>query len=138
MTFAIDPLTNDLVVNKSGTLQIVTGEQEVKQRILIALFELYGEYFLNTTNGVPFYSGTTASGQTYEGLLGSKNLSLVEAILRMVILGVPNVLSIASLQLTYPNHPSRKVLLQAQVEVQGASGPTIISIVTELTPSPGA
>jgi len=133
-TLALDPITNDVFINKSGILQTVYGAQEVKQRIIIALQEQYGEYFLAVQNGVPFYSGTTVTGQTFAGLLGSKNFSNIEAVIRLIILNVPNVVSIASLQFTMPDHAQRAVSLAAQVEVQGANGPEIISIVTELMP----
>jgi hypothetical protein len=130
ITWAVNPETGDLFINGSGTLQTVFGEQEVKQRILIALRHMYGEYFLDIPGGIPWYSGVTANGQSFIGLLGTKNQSLVETIIRMTILNVPNVLSIASLQIT--QNAKRNWSLAAQIEVQGQNGPSIISIVTEI------
>ena len=131
-TWAVNPITGDIFINKSGQIQAVYSAQEVKQRILIALQHIYGEYFLDVPAGIPWYPGTTATGQSYPGLLGSKNLILIESVIRMTILDVPNVISIASLSITYPIHAIRKATLNAQVEVYGINGPEIISIIDEL------
>lgn len=46
MTWAIDPIQYDLVINKAGTLQTTYGSDEVRQRVIIALLHLWQEYFL--------------------------------------------------------------------------------------------
>ena len=113
-------------------MQTVYGAQEAKQRIIIALQHFWQEYWLDLPSGMPWYSGVTSSGQPYEGLLGGKSQSLADAVIRQTILDVPNVLSIVSLQFTFPDHASRAVSLAAVVEVLGISGPEIINIEDEL------
>ena len=109
MTFAINPETGDLQVNKKGALQIVYGSEEVRQRILIALQHYYQEYFLNIPAGVPWY----------ELILGSKDKKLAEALIRRTILTVPNVVSIINFQMS---STGRSVSLSTDVQVTGIDG----------------
>lgn len=122
MTFAIDPRRNDIVIGKSGKLLLVTGAEEVKQRILIALQHHYQEYFLNVPAGVPWY----------EIILGSKDKKLVESLIRSAILDVPFVLSIVNLQVVWPSvSRARGMELYATVEVYGEQGTEIINIIED-------
>ena len=85
-TLKLDNLTNDLII-KDGKFVIVSGSDQVVQRIKIALGHYFAEYFLNTNKGVPWY----------EEILGAKGgSSTISSILRKVILDVPGVLRIAS------------------------------------------
>lgn len=115
MTFAINPETGDLQVNKKGALQIVYGADEVKQRILIALQHFYHEYFLNIPAGVPWY----------ELILGSKDHKLADALLRRTVLLVPGVVSIISSDF---NFSDRKLAISMTVDVKvlGVSNTVII------------
>lgn len=61
--FRIDPVTNDI------SAEYVSGSDEVLQRIRTRLRREYGEWFLNTTEGIPWI-GTNGSG-----ILGSKYYS---------------------------------------------------------------
>jgi hypothetical protein len=119
LTYAINPENMDLLVNSSGTLQCVYGAEEVRQRILIALNHFYGEYFLNVMGGVPWD----------ELILGSKNISMAEALLRRAVLEVPNVVSIIKFQVSFS---SRRLAIELMTEVNGIDGPEIIDIITAL------
>ena len=126
-TLAVDPIQYDLVINPSGRLQTTHGTDEVRQRIIIALLHLYGEYFLNSQSGMPYY----------EIILGSKDTSILETLARQTILDVPNVISIVSLNMDF-NGKIRFVALAAQVEVQGNLAPYIVDVVHEYNiPSAG-
>jgi len=90
-TWKLDYTHNDLTINSSVVLETITGTQEVKQRVVIALKHFYGEYFLNTEHGVPYK----------EAILGFKDLGLAESLLRSEILSVPGVISIETFKLSY-------------------------------------
>ena len=134
-TWAINPLNADVFLNRSSSLQIVTGEEEVKQRIIVALNHFYGEYFLDVPGGIPWYAGQTFTGQQFIGLLGSKDLRMASAIIRLVVLNVPGVLSIANFNLAF-DPVTRIASLGMQIEVEGTTGPSIIDIIHNLTITP--
>lgn len=120
MTFAVDPNTNDLFIfnNKLG---IIDGIDEVRQRVMIALHHEYQEYFLNVPAGVPWN----------ELILGSKNMRIVESILRDIVLNVPGVVSIISFAIDTPRlSNNRKLTISMQIEAQGIIGTNIIDIVS--------
>lgn len=51
---AIDPTTNDLFVRAEGDLAIVTGAEAIGQHVRQRLKTYRGEWFLDTTVGVPW------------------------------------------------------------------------------------
>ena len=79
---------HDLQV-RHGSIGVVYGADEVRQRIAIALQHYWQEYFLNVQDGVPWY----------EVLLGTKSKKTVEAIIRRNILDVPGVVGISYLNI---------------------------------------
>lgn len=120
MSFALSP-NHDLVIDRSGKLVLVTGADEVRQRVLVALLHDYQEYFLNTPAGVPWH----------EVILGSKDLASVAAVLRQIVLSVPGVLSIASFALGLSG---RMVTVKISIEVDTGAGDTdIIDVVSNLS-----
>jgi len=117
-TYALNT-ANDMVIS-NGKLVLVTGADEVRQRIKTTLLHDYQEYFLNTPAGTPWY----------EVILGSKDLPTVSAILRQIVLNVPGVLSIISFNIGLSN---RTVTISIRVEVQGINDTDIIDIVSNLS-----
>lgn len=94
--FRIDTATNDLATD--GDL-IIEGNDEVLQRIRTRLRREYGEWFLNTECGLPWY------GENGNGILGSKTIKRSEVLLliRGVIQDTDGVKSITKLSSTYSN-----------------------------------
>lgn len=92
--FRIDVATNDLATD--GDL-IVEGTDEVLQRVRTRLRREYGEWFLNTECGIPWY------GENGNGILGSKSIKRSEVLLliRSVIQDTDGVKSISKLSSTY-------------------------------------
>ena len=84
--------SNDLVIS-GGTFQLVTGKDEVVQRVLVTLRHYWQEYWLNLQGGVPWY----------ELILGRKNRKLAEIILRKIILEVPGVDGISQFSTSFVN-----------------------------------
>ncbi len=89
--FKIDPKTNDLVSD------YVTGNDEVLQRVRTRLRREYGEWFLNTEEGIPWF------GENGNGILGSKYKRREEVLLliRRCITNTVGVKSIVKLNTTY-------------------------------------
>ena len=83
---------NDIYIS-NGKIGNISNVDEVRQRILVTLRHNWQEYFLNVPGGVPWY----------ELILGGKDRHLYEALLRKIILSVPNVLSILSFSSSFEN-----------------------------------
>ena len=114
MTYAVGS-RHDLIIGRQGKLLLVTGAEQVRQRILVSLLHYWGEYFLNTLAGVPWR----------EIILGGKDVKTTLSVVRDAILAVPDVVSVVDLQARYV---SRGLGISAYVEVVGAAGTQIIEI----------
>lgn len=88
---AMNVNTNDLIV-KDGDLMLIDNAERVAQQILITLRFWYGEWFLNTTEGVPYLEYI---------LVKNPNLAHVRQILTEAIESVPGVVSLDSMDFEY-------------------------------------
>ncbi|PHP66557.1 hypothetical protein CSC94_12775 [Zhengella mangrovi] len=105
MTFfapSIDPSTNDLHLAADGNLAMVTGADAVGQhgRQRINTFE--GEWFLDTTAGLPWLSDIL--GQAYDP-------ELAEAIVKAEILDTAGVTGLSAFSISF-NKTTRGVLIK--------------------------
>ena len=98
-------VTNDDLAIKDGKFEIVSKKDEVAQRLKTALLHEYDEYFLNYTNGVPWY----------QSILGSRNTKNAELIFRKIALDVPGVISVIGLN-TNTSNGRTTVALTAEVQ----------------------
>lgn len=89
----LDPLTGDLVLTATDVL-IAKGTTAIAQSLLQRLRTFRGEWFLDTTLGVPFHEVVFAKGV---------NLQVVRSILRRIILETPGISSASDLVLDYDN-----------------------------------
>lgn len=95
-TLKLDTFSHDLTI-KNGHLVRVSGADEVRQRIKIALWHYFNEYFLNRPNGLPYYQQKNAG----ISILGSKmSRQTIYNIIREKILSIPGVLAIKNAQIT--------------------------------------
>ena len=141
-TWALNPFTWDIFLNGSGTIQNIWGNSEVVQRIIVTLQHVFGEYWLYTTHGLPWWQ-TPANNWA---ILGSKDYKTVEMIIRSAVLDVPGVVGIASINMSTPRASNNRAMqIEMQVEVAGLQGPQIANIVLTLkqtsanaAPAPGA
>lgn len=85
---ALNPTTGDLIPG------VVTGSAEILQRLRTRLNREYGEWFLDTTAGLPWY-------QEGNGLLGSKNRQLLILLVRRETLNTEGVERILQFNLVY-------------------------------------
>lgn len=76
----LDPLTHDLLLAGDGAL--IDGPERIVQQIKCTLLTLYGEWFLDTTFGVPYLESI---------MVKNPNRSEIEAILKDRIIDVPGV-----------------------------------------------
>lgn len=98
-SLALDPITGDLALSGAGgaaRLTLVSGADAVAQRIRGRVRLWLGEWFLDTSVGVPYLT-----------MLGRKGGErYVEATLRRVIASSPGVAALESFTLTF-DAPSR-------------------------------
>ena len=87
----LDPGTRDLVPG------IVTGPDEIMQRLITRLKRELGEWFLNTSAGLPWY-------QQGNGILGAKphTKRAVDLLIRRETLGTEGVERIIKLNTLFP------------------------------------
>lgn len=88
---ALDPATNDLAVT-DGDLALVHGVADVRQRVVLALRKLAGEWYLDRTEGIPYLEAV---------LVRDPNVAAIDAIFRAEIASVHGVLAITSFASTY-------------------------------------
>lgn len=109
---ALDSLTHDL------TGGIVSGQEEIAQRIKVRLLRILGEWFVNTDAGLPWYRGPSPIGNgemiPETAILGSRSKKYVDTWIRNEISeteGVEYVLDYNSIFDTQ----ARTVSIRAQV-----------------------
>jgi hypothetical protein len=88
---AMNVNSNDLIV-KDGDLMLLDNAERVAQQILITLRFWYGEWFLNTAEGVPYLEYI---------LVKNPNLAHVRQVLTEAIESVPGVVSLDSMDFEY-------------------------------------
>lgn len=89
----LDRDTHDLVI-ENGNLQIADEDRQIEQRLKVRLLFIFGEWFLNTASGVPYYESIWKK---------SPNLPQVDTILKSTILGTPGILELISFEGEYDN-----------------------------------
>lgn len=88
---ALDTVDHDITI-EGFDLQLVTGIDRVAQQIKIRFLFFLGEWFLNVSQGVPYYRDI---------LIKAPNRAVVEGLLREVIITTPNVLAVDELSFEY-------------------------------------
>jgi len=115
-TMKLDYFKNDLVIDSSGHFELISGGQEVCQRVRVALQHQFAEYFLNRLGGVPYYTKDRNKSQ----VLGSKNSEqLICNLLRKKLLDVPGVLQVKNPSIT---RMGRDYYFSCSILVQDDSG----------------
>ena len=85
----LDPVTHDIDLS-SGGFELVDGVDAIRQHVAIRLQFFQGEYFLDESRGVPYFTDI---------LVKNPDLVLIRSIFRQVILETPGVISITDYQL---------------------------------------
>jgi hypothetical protein len=115
----LDAATHDLVIATNGDLQMLDGAQRVAQQIKVTLLAFLGEWFLDTSFGVPYLE---------EILVKNPRPAVINAILRARILDVPQVSRIVSLSLDF-DRPRRSLLVTFEADTpEGLTGPHNVAL----------
>ena len=88
---AMDINTNDIVL-QDGDIMMIDNAERVAQQILITLRFWYGEWFLNTTDGVPYLEYI---------LVKKPNMAHIRQILTEQIQSVEGVKAVTNMELTF-------------------------------------
>ncbi len=105
--FFLDPITNDIVL-ENGDIKLVSGSEEIKQRIKLTLLTQTGEWLFDTFFGVPYLE---------EILVKDPDLTAIADRLRAIIAAVEGVTAILELDLSL-NDTTRILLVEAQVDTR--------------------
>jgi hypothetical protein len=114
----LDTVTNDLSV-VSGDLVIVDKDAAIRQRLLETLRLFLGEWFLDTSKGLPYYQSI---------LIKNPNLDVIEGLLRNAILNTDGVEQLT--EFTF-NYSSAGRTLSVSFQAQSSNG-TLIKVQTQI------
>lgn len=89
---AIDPNTNDLFLAADGTLAVVTDAEAVGQHARQRLMTYEGEWFLDTTAGVPWLG--RIMGRNYDPVVA-------EAVVKAELLGTDGIEEITAFSVAF-------------------------------------
>jgi hypothetical protein len=86
-----DPLTRDLVLTR-GDLTLVSGVPAIRQAVEFAMRSFRGEWFLDTSAGVPYFQQVLVKGA---------NINALKATFSAAVLAVPGIASVPTMALAY-------------------------------------
>lgn len=89
----ITGISNDLVI-QDGDLVLIDGDEQIRQAILQNLQTFAGEWFLNTSIGIPYFQNI---------FVKNPNLDLIQLIFQNVIMGTPGVAQLNNFTFDYDN-----------------------------------
>lgn len=115
----LDQLTNDLVVEDSD-LQLVQLDEAIRQSLFQRLRLFFGEWFLDTSKGVPYYQNI---------FVKNPNLDVVQATLLNTIQGTPGIEEILNFEYTAYDPATRELGIAFQAK---STNGTIISVQTNI------
>jgi hypothetical protein len=78
----LDPLKHDLALGRRSDLQLVGGAAQIAQQVKVTLLAFLGEWFLDTTFGVPYFETI---------LIKSPSRATIESVIRAKVREVPGV-----------------------------------------------
>jgi hypothetical protein len=90
-------LAGDTLATENGRLVILTGIDEISQKVSISLQLVLGEWFLNTLEGIPYFE---------QIFIKNPSPGKITSIFRRAILSVPGVESIQQLVVDF-DRPAR-------------------------------
>ncbi len=102
---AMDVSTSDLIV-QGGDLMIVDNAERVAQQVLITLREWFGEWFLKTSDGIPYLEYI---------LVKTPNEAHIRQILTQAIESVEGVRDVTELDFTF-NHVLRTLAVAYEID----------------------
>lgn len=117
-SIAIDGPKNDFSI-KNGRLLLALGEDAIRNRIQVILQRILGEWYLDSTDGIPLYTE----------FLGEKNINdEVQFTLRRQVLDDPNVTRINTLTVFRDTRKERQYRIQMSVNITTDNGSTTLTV----------
>ena len=107
--FAISTLTNDLSISK-GKIVLTNGNAEIVQRVKMRLQWLVGEWFLDTTKGLPWF----------QEILGNKNTNNAVMLIRDQITSTSGVDSVSTINVIF-DAQKRELSIYAIAVISGTN-----------------
>lgn len=115
---------HDITIDTNGDLLLADGAQRVAQQIKVTLLAFMGEWFLDTSFGVPYLE---------EILVKNPRWSVINAVLRAAILAVPGVRRITTLRLDFDRaRRALNVTFEAETP-EGLTGPHNVALTLRAT-----
>lgn len=113
--FAVDHETGDMIGG------IVTGQDEIVQRVQTRLYRHLGEWFVNTSAGLPWYRGPSSimPGELTESsaIMGTRNFRYADIWIRNEIAETNGVIKIVDFN-TYFDTATRTYSIRAQIATE--------------------
>ena len=119
---AMNLATNDLQIT-NGDLSLVTGSDAIAQDLQQRLQSWLGEWFLDTTWGIPFKQ---------QILVKNPNLDLIQADILLATTDTPGVVQVTDFDFVYDNNARS---LSVKLTVQDSNGQNLSSQVTIAPPN---
>lgn len=116
--------SNNDVVLEAGDLTLVTGDDWIRQDIQQQLQFFSGEWFLDTTQGLPYFQYI---------LIKNPNLDIVQALIQDTITGVEGVKELDGFEFGY-DPESRQVTISVTARTTNGQ---VIKPQAQLGPTPG-
>lgn len=113
----IDPATND-IAHRNGLIRYAVSGNETAQRVIMRIRRLKGEWFIDTTAGMPYI----------QDILGKRDINYFKLLLRKEILNTDGVQSINNFRLSF-NSKTGHISVYVEIKVDGE----YIPIVQEFT-----
>lgn len=114
----LSTLTNDLEVT-NGDLDIILMDGAIRQSLLQRLRLFLGEWFLDTSHGVPYFQSI---------LVKNPNLDLIQATIKNVVLSTPGITELLTFEFDY-NNATR--VLSVSFDARSTNG-TVIQVTDAL------
>lgn len=115
----LDRATHDLQIGSNGDLQLADGAWRVAQQIKVTLLTFLGEWFLDTSFGVPYLEDI---------LVKAPRWGAINALLRARIIDVPSVLRVTRLDLTFDRSARHLVVTFEATTAEGLTGPHNVAL----------
>lgn len=118
----LDPLTHDVALSKTNDLVLIDGAERIRQQIKVTLLTFFGEWFLDTTFGVPYFEVI---------LIKNPRRAEIENVLRQKVRDVPGVSAVPSVEIEID-----ATTRQGRITLEGIETEEGLVTVQVLTPNP--
>lgn len=118
----LDPLTHDIALSKANDLVLIDGAERIRQQIKVTLLTFFGEWFLDTTFGVPYFEVI---------LIKNPRRAEIENVLRQKVRDVPGVSAVPSVEIEID-----AATRQGRITLEGIETEEGLVTVQVLTPNP--